>query len=251
MHAPGKALMAATAVLAVTLACTGCTPSATGGGAAPAPTAPTATATAAPRSPEGDAANACRRPDGGSGTDARRSSPTANRLPSSPAGTPSRRGTGPGILVTVPSGWVGNWKLVGKDYWGLRSRRAGPVRVALRSRVQGPVFRPHARPAGRGNRGRRAPSGHRRPAGHPGGADLGRDHRRSPGKFVDYTVTADPATCGDGQDGFWIWGTCPVPVTPGCEDAAGGDSRWGVSKGDARACVRDRRRRQHLHVLHR
>ena len=52
------------------------------------------------------------------------------------------------------------------------------------------------------------------------------------GKYVDYTVTADPATCGNGQDGFWIWGTCPPPVTLGCEDAPGGDARWGASKGD-------------------
>ncbi len=34
------------------------------------------------------------------------------------------------------------------------------------------------------------------------------------GKYVEYTVTADPATCGNGQDSFWIWGSCPAPVTP-------------------------------------
>ena len=52
------------------------------------------------------------------------------------------------------------------------------------------------------------------------------------GKYVEYTVTADPATYGNGQDGFWIWGACPPPVTVGCEDADGGDRRWGASKGD-------------------
>jgi hypothetical protein len=39
------------------------------------------------------------------------------------------------------------------------------------------------------------------------------------GKYVDYTVTIDPATCGNGQDGFWIWGSAY-------------DQRWGVSQND-------------------
>ncbi len=46
-----------------------------------------------------------------------------------------------------------------------------------------------------------------------------------------FTVTADPATCGNGDDGFWIWGNCPAPVTVGCEDVTG-DRFFGVSKGD-------------------
>ena len=40
------------------------------------------------------------------------------------------------------------------------------------------------------------------------------------GAYVDYTVTTDPATCGNGQDDFWIWGS------------SDGDSRWGVSLND-------------------
>ena len=52
------------------------------------------------------------------------------------------------------------------------------------------------------------------------------------GKYVDYTVTVDPASCGNGQDGFWIWGDCPAPVTPGCEDVGTGDRRWGVGLND-------------------
>ena len=52
------------------------------------------------------------------------------------------------------------------------------------------------------------------------------------GKYLDYSVTADPAACGNGHDGFWIWGSCPPPVTIGCEDADGGDARWGASKGN-------------------
>ena len=52
------------------------------------------------------------------------------------------------------------------------------------------------------------------------------------GKYLDYSVTADPAACGNGHDGFWIWGACPPPVTIGCEDADGGDARWGASKGN-------------------
>lgn len=50
------------------------------------------------------------------------------------------------------------------------------------------------------------------------------------GKYVDYTVTVDTDTCGNGQDGFWIWGTCPAPVTYGCENVSG-DRFYGVSKG--------------------
>ena len=52
------------------------------------------------------------------------------------------------------------------------------------------------------------------------------------GKSVDYTVTADPATCGNGEDGFWIWGTCPAPVTVGCENVTG-DRRYGASHGSS------------------
>ena len=50
------------------------------------------------------------------------------------------------------------------------------------------------------------------------------------GKYVDYTVTVDPATCGNGEDGFWTWGTCPEPVYLGCEMVGAGDRRYGVSK---------------------
>jgi hypothetical protein len=48
------------------------------------------------------------------------------------------------------------------------------------------------------------------------------------GAYIDYTVTTDPATCGNGEDGFWIWGNCPAPVTVGCEMVGTGDRRWGV-----------------------
>ena len=52
-----------------------------------------------------------------------------------------------------------------------------------------------------------------------------------PGKAIDYTVTADPTTCGNGVDAFWIWGTCPAPATVGCEMIGTGDRRYGVVKG--------------------
>ena len=183
MHASSKVLMAATAVLAVTLACTGCTPSATGGGTAPAPTGtPQGTATAAPAVAE--KATAAATPT---------AAPTA-----APAATPTlltdgepvalkpgkyafaTTGTGPGILVTVPSGWVGNWKLVGKDIGD--SGRDGPVLFGwpFNHGFKDPCtdHTPVVPAAGTGAAGllRR----HRRPAGHRGGADLGRDHRRSP-----------------------------------------------------------------------
>jgi hypothetical protein len=50
------------------------------------------------------------------------------------------------------------------------------------------------------------------------------------GRAVDYTVTADPTTCGNGQDGFWIFGSCRAPVAVGCEMVGDGDRRYGVFK---------------------
>jgi hypothetical protein len=51
------------------------------------------------------------------------------------------------------------------------------------------------------------------------------------GAFVEYTVTTDRTTCGNGQDDLWIWGECPPPVTIGCEALTGG-ARYGANKGD-------------------
>ena len=77
-------------------------------------------------------------------------------------------------------------RLVGQHDPGREDRlwRIGPATpflfdLALRPRVQGPVHRPHARRAGRGIRGRRAPRRHRRSAGHRRAApDHGRDRGR-------------------------------------------------------------------------
>ena len=129
-------------------------------------------------------------------------------------------------------GLVGKHDPGREDRCGGRTGHAVPVRLAVQPRVQGPVHRPHARRARRGNGCSRAPTGHRRPAGHQAGRISDVTIGGHPGTFVDYTVTTDTATCGDGQGGFWIWGSCPPPVTTGCEDTPGGDLRWGASKGN-------------------
>ena len=52
------------------------------------------------------------------------------------------------------------------------------------------------------------------------------------GKYVEYTVTANPPNFINGQDGFWIWGSCPAPVQVGCEADVNGDARWGAGHGN-------------------
>jgi hypothetical protein len=143
------------------------------------------------------------------------------------------RGTGPGIVVTVPAGWVGNWTLVAKDTGD--PDREGPVVFGwpFDHGFKDPCtdHTPVIPAEGSGA------AGLLRVIAGQAGIDAGRITDVTvgghDGKFVDYTVTADPTTCGNGQDGFWIWGVCSTPATLGCEDAPGGDRRYGVSKGDA------------------
>jgi len=56
------------------------------------------------------------------------------------------------------------------------------------------------------------------------------------GSYVEYVVTTDRATCGNGQEDLVIWGECPAPVTIGCEGLTGGArhgaARYGATKGD-------------------
>jgi hypothetical protein len=144
------------------------------------------------------------------------------------------------MSFTVPAGWSGNSKLVGKTFVG-----DGPATPFLFDWNFDHGFMdpctdhtPVLPAAGSGAAGLLGVIA-RQPGVNPGpihGSSVAgiKDVTVGghAGKYVDYTVTADPATCGNGQDGFWIWGDCPPPVTVGCEDADGGDRRWGASKGN-------------------
>jgi hypothetical protein len=137
----------------------------------------------------------------------------------------------PEISITVPSGWVGSSNMVGKNYGD-----SGPV---------APILFPW--PFDHGFKDPCTDHTAVLPAAGSGAAGLldviagqpGIDARPitdvtvggHDGRYVEYTVTADPANCGNGQDNFWIWGSCPSPVTPSCEDVTG-DRRWGVSQND-------------------
>ena len=142
------------------------------------------------------------------------------------------RGTNPKISFTAPSGWSGNENLAGKDYGD-----SGPVAPLLFPWPFDHGFKdpctdhtPVVPAAGSGAAGLLGVI-----AGQPGidaGPITDVTVGGHDGKYLDYTVTADPATCGSGEDGFWIWGSCPAPVTLGCEMVGTGDRRYGVSKND-------------------
>ena len=115
MNALAKALVAATAVVAIALAWYNFGPSGNSVGVLPAPDAhpqPHANALATPTPAvlrDGDPGVARARPR-----------------------TPSRvDGTNPKISFTVPSGWTGNSRLVGKDYGDSGPAAPYPVRLAL------------------------------------------------------------------------------------------------------------------------
>lgn len=228
MNVLGKTLVAATAIVALALTCIGCGASANGVGVTPTPTTtPTgaATPTVAP---------------------ARTVAPTPTAAPAAtpallPEGEPAALVPGryafpsfltnPTISFTVPSGWRGHSFMVGKDYGG-----TGPAAPVLFGWPFDHGFKdpctdhtPVLPAAGSGAAGLLAVI-----AGQPGidaGPVTDATVAGHDGKFVEYTVTADPATCGNGQDGFWIWGSCPAPVTLGCEDLAG-DRRYGASRNN-------------------
>jgi hypothetical protein len=144
------------------------------------------------------------------------------------------RATNPEISFTVPSGWTGGDTAVGKDYGD-----SGPVAPRLFAWPFDHGFKnpctdhtPVSPPAGSGAAGLLSVI-----AGQPGieaGPITDVTVGGHDGKYVDYTVTADPETCaGDAQGGgFWIWGNCPAPVTIGCEMVGEGDRRYGVSRND-------------------
>ena len=214
MNAIGKALVAATAVVAVALACIGCGASANDVGVAqtPKPTAtaaPSATAAPTPQphadgSPRSNAAG----PLVGRLLGARARPPLrapeprdqsrASRLPCRPAGRATRpwrqRTTG------IPAQTGRSWFPQPFDH-GFKNPCTDhtPVLPAAGSGAAGLLGVIAGQPGIKAG-----PITDVTVGGHAG-------------KSVDYTVTTDPATCGNGQDGFWIWGTCPTPVTSGCE----------------------------------
>ena len=118
------------------------------------------------------------------------------------------------MSFTVPSGWSGNANLVGKA-----SVDGGPATPFLFDwqfdhGFQDPCsdHTPVVPKAGSGAAGLLGVIA-RQP-----GLDAGEDLRDLPadhdvtigghdGKYLDYRVTADPAACGNGHDGFWIWRT--------------------------------------------
>jgi hypothetical protein len=229
MNALGKALVAATAVMTVALACIGCGAATGNVGVAQTPR-PTPTAAPSP-------------------TPTPTPSPTPTAVPTaSPAVllsadgaalVPGRyafpsRGTNRKISLTVPSGWSGSSTLVEKDYGD-----SGPTAPLLFAWPFDHGFKdpctdhtPVVPAAGSGAAGLLGVI-----AGQPGidagpitDVTVGGDG----GKYVDYTVTTDTTTCApvDGEGGFWIWGTCPASVMLGCEMVGSGDRRYGVSKND-------------------
>ncbi len=223
MNAFAKALVAAAAVVVIALAWISFGSSGNSIGVLPAPTpTPTASPTPTPAVlPEGD---------------------SLALVPGRYAF--SARATNPKISFAVPSGWAGNSDLVGKNAGGSGScspqtcqgTNPGSARAAAPFLFDQTFDHGYKNPctdhtpvlpaAGSGAAGLLAVI-----AGQPGidaGPITDVTVGGHVGKYVDYTVTTDPATCGNGQDGFWIWGTCPAPVTLGCEDVTG-DRRFGVS----------------------
>jgi len=215
MNTLGKALIVAAAVVAITFAWINLRPSGDVGAVPPAP-APTATPYP---------------------------SPTALPTADSPAAlAPGRyefasRPPNPAISFTVPaSGWTGNSILVGKGATvaqGPSATGAFVLDFPFDHGFKNPCtdHTPVVPSAGTGPVGLLTVIAHQ--PGILAGAITDVNVGGIAGKALDYTVTTDPSTCGNGQDGFWIWGTCPAPATVGCEMIGTGDRRYGVGK-DAR-----------------
>ena len=167
-------------------------------------------------------------------------SPTPQVLPSgdSVALEPGRRyafpsrGTNPRISFTVPSGWAGNSTLVEKDHGD-----SGPAAPFLFAWPFDHGFKdpctdhtPVLPAAGSGAAGLLAVI-----AGQPGidaGPITDVTVGGHDGKYVDYTVTADPATCGNGAGRLLDLGHLPGAGDHRMRGRRTGDRRYGVSKND-------------------
>jgi hypothetical protein len=143
------------------------------------------------------------------------------------------RATNPVISFTVPSGWSGNDVWTTKDYGD-----PGPAAPLLFAWPFDHGFKnpctdhtPVVPAAGSGAAGLLGVIAGQ--SGIDAGPITDVTVGGHAGKYVDYTVTTDTTTCPSdgGGGGYWIWGTCPTPVTIGCENITG-DRRYGVSKGD-------------------
>ena len=237
MNALGKSFVVATAVVAVALACIGCGASAnsvaetstTTPKGAPTPTAsqrstavPTATHVAASTAttgvlPEGEPAPLA---------------PGRYAIPSRHFGVSAPlQATYPTLSFTVPAGWSGNSTLVGKTAGSTDRALPGlwawnfdhgykdpctdhtPVVPATGSGAAGLLRVLADEPGIRAGRVTDVTVG-----GHAGA-------------YLEYTVTTDRTTCGNGQDDLTIWGECPPPVKIGCEALTGG-ARYGANKND-------------------
>lgn len=218
MNALVKALVAGTAVVAIALAWISFGPSGNSIGTAPTPTpSPTPTPVVLP---EGDSLALV---------------PGRYAFPSS--------ATNPKISFTVPSGWMGDSILVGKGPGPCSPNSCQGTNPASDNAAAPFLFNqpfdhgfkdpctdhtPVLPTAGSGAAGLLGVI-----AGQPGieaGPITDVTVGGHVGKYVDYVVTVDPATCGTGDNGgFWIWGTCPASVALGCEMVGSGDRRFGVS----------------------
>ena len=208
MSGIGKAMLAATAVVAIALAWIGFGPSSNNVGVAPSPT-PTPTPTAAPVVLQSSPSDAMALVPG-----LRYAFPSLRNGVRTPL-----EDRYPEMIFTAPSGWSGSEVAVEKDNGGSGQ---GPF-LFVWSFDRGfvdpctdhtPVLpAPGSGPAGLLEVIANQPGIEAGPMSDVtvGGHD---------GKYLDYTVTIDPATCGDGEDGFWIWGS------------SDGDRRYGVSAND-------------------
>jgi hypothetical protein len=245
MNVLGRPLVVATAVVVVTLGCLGCGASASNVGvaststvspAAPPTATPVAAApTATPMASHTATTGALR--DG----EPAPLEPGRYTISGRHWGVPDQlAGSYPTLSFTVPAGWSGNSTLVGKTAGSSDQPLPGLFAWNFDHGFKDPCtdHTPVVPAAGSGAAGLLSVIAGQQgidPGPRYGGSIAGIKDvvvGGYDGKYVDYTVTADPATCGNGQGGFWIWGACPPPVTIGCEDAPGGDTRWGASKGD-------------------
>ena len=220
MNTLGRSFVVVTTVVAIALACTGCGAAASNVVVAKAPTSePTAapTPTAAPSAPPAPTPTAVPTPTVAvlTGGEPAALKPGRYAFESLHTGVPAQLATSyPRMSFTVPSGWSGNATLVGKTV-----ADGGPDTPFLFDwhfdhGFQDPCtdHTPVVPKAGSGAAGLLGVIA-RQP-----GLDAGPIYGTSvagitdvtvgghDGKYLDYRVTADTATCGNGHDGFWIWG---------------------------------------------
>ena len=131
----------------------------------------------------------------------------------------------------------GLWRLA-------RSRRFSNRPLTTVSRTPAPTTRPSCRPW---NRSRRAPRCHRRSAGHRAGPDHGRERGRLRREGRGLHRGPQTRHLRERAGRLRIWVLVPGARDGRSEDSTG-DRRFGVSQNDRERALRDRGRRQDLHV---